>query len=465
MAVSFKHPSSDPKLAVPVSTRHFSGGGKTGDLNAASLTNIVRGLAMDHARQRVENAGVADVTDSSAGTAASDSVALVIPTAAFNAVSVNGAQNTDFITTMDEFLDAMTAFGDHLNNVRARLGLKRVPLLTRTFTAGTVPACDNAITAATGATTVGFSTGYTALVIIQNGYATLLRALNEVAAAIGEPILTENSGGTPDLSAYTIADFVNPTASATGSDSIDKTVADAFCAALRNNIATMCAKFNALMQSAPPTDLTNSAGGTASNTLAAVAVPPITVSGGAGTCAPVAGFDGEIPKWRNNLKEFSTALNVLLARYNLTTITDNAAGTADATVEAVLAALTGVDGGTLCVDGAKAAVVLATLKNALSTVAANVNALSGYFGAIPLTDNTGGTVSTTNTLAAMALTTPGNDGTANTMLDSTGTDPMDTQLAVIRNSFTSIAAKIKEFQGTDAGEGLFTKPLHVVAGL
>lgn len=194
------------------------------------------------------------------------------------------------------------------------------------------------------------------------------------------------------------------------------------------------------------TGLTDNSGGTPAASL--VANPaPVAFAGAASTSAPKAGFDTELGKIANNLADLTLRANLLLGQNDMATLTDSSGGTANTTLEALLVDLTAVDGssGTAALDEASARLRMASVNNALSSLAAAVNDLAVIYGVDPLVDLIGGTVGTT--IPAIAATAGGVGGTGPvTMLDVA----VDAWLVINRNNVASLAAKLNAMVGSAA---------------
>jgi len=451
--MTFMHPEDNPLLAEPIM---LVGRG-------LGVENALRGIAMDLARNRLENSGVQDFTDSSTGTAAADAAEIAIPAEAFDATSAGGATRTEFNSQMDTFESAMAVIGDHLNNVRARLGLKAISWASGTVTtAGTIPACTKTVNTTSGTTSLDYVEGVAAMAVARNSMATLVVAVNDIAAALGEPTLTENTLGTPDVSTFALAVVATAAAATTPGDSaVSKAAADTYLTALAANIATLAYKFNNMFHQTGLTDLTDNLSGTVSNTLAAMTLPVAFETVGT-DCAPKAGFDTAIGVIANNVADLATRANLLLTRYNLPVITDGGLGAADTTLATHLVDLTEVTGTTVCVEDATGIARCTAIRDAVASLGAKCNLLAPYFGAVALTDSTGGTVSSAIGVIATATAT-GVSGAAGANASLEGT-VVGAFLLAAKNAESSLAGKLAEFTGTDSGSGTFTKPLHVIAG-
>jgi hypothetical protein len=442
--------------AIKVKKDTFSGASKVYDAGSDGLAAAVRGLAIDHARIKVEVAQVADLTDNSTGTNGGAIVAMNVPTAAFDASAAGGVTASALNTSLDKLENAGAVLVRSLNNVRARLGLDIMSHASGTVAAAdTIPAQDLTGTGGTGNTTPTFASAVTALTQAQKNVYRLARAANEVLTAIGEePLAIAAMSGMP--SDYALAAIPTISASADGAASVSKTVVDAFLTAVANNLASIAYAWNSAMIQGGLSDLTDSSGGTPATGLAAMTMPT-PANGAATTSAPKAGFDTAMGIIEENLSEVATRMNVLRRRYGLAPYTDNTGATVDGTLSSQSVNLSAVDGstGTVAVDQVSALADLTLIKNAQSSLVQGINDLVGFFGLDPLTDALGGTTSTT--LANIPATGTGVGGATGTptLLDT----EVDAALAVIRDNNSTLAATLNSMTGT----GVPTKPLSVVA--
>ncbi len=425
------------------------------------LAAIIRGLAQDNARAKIEVAGVGDFTDNTTGTATGVAVtALVVPSALFDATSVDGAPATAFNTAIGVFENNGAVFADHLNNARVRIGLPLMTWASGTIaTAATLPVMTKSLSGTTGATAIDFVEGLARMNSARDNLATMARGLNEILEALGDTNITDNSGGTPDFADVALDTIADAAANADGSSSISDTVMDAFLLQLANGVATLADRFNDAMEQAGPSDLTNNAGGTTSDILAAMTAPPAFQSSGADSLTKTL-WEVELAKYRNNFADITARANLLLGKYSLTQLTDSSAGSANTTVEAVLATIADADPSTgpQGVERATHASTFALIMNNFASVTAKINLLVPFFGAVGMTDSSGGTAGAI--IVAMPDSGDAVDGTDETTNATVASTPSDVQLAIIRNAFTSLAAKLNEM----TGEGI-TKALKVTAAL
>lgn len=457
-------------LAARVKRGHFSGVGKVHDAAYDGLAEIIRGLAIDNARNKIESAGVTDATDSSTGTAVTADatrltagiVALAIPTAFFDAASAGGADVTETNTAIGVVHNALAALADHVNNLAGRLGLPVVTWATGSVaTAHTIPAITKTVATANGANAVGFTTGTAAMNVLRNNFATVLHALNRALTASGYAVFKDNSGGSPQTDDTPVMTTTSATTGGQGTPagaaSVSKAVMDAFLTGLANNVATTISYVNNVFGAVSTTDITDSSGGSASatRTLAAMTLPT-AVNGAATTSSPKTEFDTEIVKYEDAIAELAAKLNPLLERFDVPLLIDNTGAAVNGTIAALVAALTAVDGsgGTLGLNATDGIARLTTAASAMRSIAAKLNQILPAYGEWLITDSIGvGTVS--DTLANIAVSGAAGTGTADCLLDTA----VDAALVVLKNSAATLAAVINVI----VGAGTADRPLSVAA--
>jgi len=443
--------------AIKITDNYFSG------LANVQKSDVVQGLAQDHARIKLDSAGVTDLTDNSGGTNANAVALMTVPTAAFDAQTAGGSPASAFDTAAGKIENACAVFADHLNNARVRLGLVLMTWTTGTIaTAGTLASLTTSLTATSGATAIDFTTGVARMKSIRNNIGTLARGLNEVLKAVGDPRIADASGGTPDFSGLAMEAVANATAGTgtpAGATSISDAVMDAFLLAAAANIASLADWFNDAMFQTGLSDLTDNSAGVATDTIAAAAkITLVAYQDVATASVPKVQLDTELAKIDNNFADLSLRTNLLLARADLSELTDNSGGTANTTLEIIDDTLTAVDGtGSNSTPFAGTQAIVNAITNNISSLVAKINLLAPLYGVVIITDSAAGTVS--NTLAATAVTGAGVDnGAAATGLNNV---LFNAYMVAVQDALASMAGKLNEMTGT----GSPTKPLRVVAAL
>jgi len=444
--------------SVKIFDNHFSGHGKL--FGANGLANVVRGMAQDAARIKLDIAGVTDMTDNTTGTAAASVVALSLPPQ-FDATSVDGAPTAGFNTAANKLEDAFAAMADSMNDVRVRLGLKLLSWTTGSIaTRHTIPALDLTLTGDTGANAVDFATGRNRVSLLRDNVSLLTYALNEVATALGEPTTLGNIGGTVDRSGLVlkaVSDATGGTGSPAGTTSIADTVMDTFLTAIAANMATIAAEWSRIVGDPSTTDLTDNSGGVVSNTIADVSPTLVGYQDVATDSAPQVGLNAEMNKLDNNFADLTAQVNILLARYDIGLLTDSSGGSADATLEVIDDDLTEVDGtGSNSAPVAGTQAIFDAIAANIASLTAKVNLLVPFFGVEALTDNSGATAAET-IVATAAIGAGVDNGAAATGLEGAVVDGF---LSDVQNAQASLAGKLNEMTGS----GVPTKALHVVAG-
>jgi hypothetical protein len=195
--------------AILIKRHQFSGLGKVYSRDPDGLSAILRGIAIDNARLKVEVSGVKQFTDNSTGTAGFSIVALTIGLPASSAAS--GVQAA----------------------------------------ADTIAALDKTSTTATGASAASFASTAVALKAAKDNFARLVNGANAIFAAVGASKVSAQVLGPHALDLALIA-IPTVTSVAAGPSAVAKADADAFLTAYANNVATLAAKWNAAMNAGSP---------------------------------------------------------------------------------------------------------------------------------------------------------------------------------------------------------------------
>lgn len=239
--------------AIKVTQEYFSSSAKL--YGADGLGAVIRGLAIDHARIKVMAADIEDLTDNSGGSdaGATGLVDLDVPTAAFDATSANGADDAEFNTAIGKIENAMAVIAEAANTARAKLGLTAFTYAGTVAASNTIAALDTSVSAATGANAIDYTEGKAAMETAKKHLRKLVFGLDEVFVALGETKLT--SAVTGDYtSAWALTAIADAASSADGSEAVSKADADDFLADFADNIATIAAKWNAVMVQASDTE-------------------------------------------------------------------------------------------------------------------------------------------------------------------------------------------------------------------
>lgn len=465
--------------AIRIGKGHFSGLGKVATKDKDSLANMIRGIAIDLAKAKIQNSKITDFVDNTTGTVQSPPVFadLVIPTVKFDATSAGGASQANFNTATGAFESGAAVIADWLNRIRARIGLSAIKFGDGTITtAGTVPAQTLTVSSVSGTSALDFVDGVAKMTLVKNNMEVLALAANETLSALGNapigPItaIVQPVSGTFTKTAgnyltggaqWSMAAVAAASASASGASAIAKTVVDTFLGSLANNLATLISAFNtttvgALVFAA----LTDSSTGTATTYPYSVTAntTPVAAVGAATTSAPKAGFDTQLAVIANALASLCSRMNNIRGAVGLPLYLDSTGGTVSTTLAAMSSALSAVDGssGTVALDVVTATARMATIDNALSSLAVGINDLLSYNGLQPIAD-TGPLGVASTTLAIVAASGTGVGGvTAVTMLNTA----VNTWLGNNKNTVASFAAALNAIVGTDTS---VVPPLHVVA--
>lgn len=447
-------------VARKIEKLSFSGAGKVHDQGPDGLASVVRKMAQDMARTRINL--FTDMTDSSTGVAVFPAVLAVQAGKGVAAFTESGTASTPkagFDTAIGKIADAMAVMAEHMNRINASLGMDLIVDNTTgsVATQGTIPALDKS-TSAAAATLLDVVTGRLRLQTIKVNMARLFGAGNRIAVAIGDPKMTSSLGqgfdGTVVLDAIAASGTaVDGTSLSTTQNSVTNTELDS----IANNIATMAAFLEQIL-GAQLADLTGSLSGTPSDTdIEVQTVPSVAVDGAATTSSPKAGFDTELVLIENNLSDLTNRVNGLLKRNDFTAIlTDSTGVTPNAALEDIAVDLTAVDGssGTVAIDFVTGSARMLSVNDSMASITAKVNILAGVYGLQTLTDASSGTIG--STIANLAATATGVSGVASTILDTV----MDTWLAALLNNFETLQVKLNDMTSSDESTD---QPLQVVA--
>ncbi len=239
--------------AVKIKKHQFTGLSKVYSRDPDGLAAILRGMAIDNARLKVEVASVHDFTDNTTGAAGSAIVALPIgATGPIDATTAGGSSASALNTSLGKIANAGKVISNTINEASALLGLPASSAANGTQAAAdTIPAQDKTSTAANGATAADFPSTVTAMRVAAGNLNELIYGANAVLVALGANKLnTAGPFGTPGGLALVALPTVN--AVAAGPGAVAKADVDAFLTAYANNLATLAAAWNAAMNQGSP---------------------------------------------------------------------------------------------------------------------------------------------------------------------------------------------------------------------
>jgi hypothetical protein len=220
-------------------------------------TKAMRTLVQHLAKQTFANGSFQAITNSTGGTTTGSIVAVPTPKTA-GTTATDCALKTAFDTNLTAVNNAAHILIGVLNPMLTAVGAATLTNNTGgTGTAGTVPAISKTITAAAANTAVNYGDARSRLGQARNEQATIVRAVNSIAMAIGESSLSDNTGGNAATN-LTVAALTATSAAVAGNANAPgclKTEADAAFAALCDNYARVCAKITALDGIAAPTTM------------------------------------------------------------------------------------------------------------------------------------------------------------------------------------------------------------------
>jgi hypothetical protein len=236
-------------MTTKIRVGQFSGLGKLFSREPDGLSAILRGLAIDNARLKIEVAGVRDFTDNSGGTPTP--ILMTLPTTAIDATSAGGAQTTALSASLVKIQNAGKVITNTVNVVRSILGLSPLVSASGTqATADTIPAQDLASTAATGNAAASFASAVASFQQVAFNMQALVNGANEVIAAIdpaGAPMFRAYNERFPYVGHLTLAAIPAVISVAAGPGALAKADADAFLFASARDIAALAYAWNAVM--------------------------------------------------------------------------------------------------------------------------------------------------------------------------------------------------------------------------
>ena len=237
--------------AIKVPLNHFSGNGRVYTREPTGLAAILRGLAIDNARLKVEVSSVHDFTDDSTGTASSIA-ALPLPVTALDVTAAGGAQTVALAASLVKVQNAGEVMTNTINEASALLGLPaNVSASGAQVTADTIPALDLSGTASNGATAASFASTVASFQVAKDNFARLLSGANAVLVAIGAAPLSDTVLGNHAID-LTLAAIPAPVSVSAGPGGVALADTTAFLSAYANNVATLAAAWNAAMNQGTP---------------------------------------------------------------------------------------------------------------------------------------------------------------------------------------------------------------------
>lgn len=441
----------------------YTGAGNVHSQDAKGLSSVVRKLAQDLARTRVNLFG--DFTDSSGGTSVYPAVVAAQTgsgVAAFTETGTASAPKAGFDTAIGKVGDAMAVMAEHMNRINAALGIDIIVDSTAgdVATQGTIPALDLTLSAV-NSSILDVVTGRARLETIKVNMARLANFANRIAVAVGEEKLTVSLGDKGDGSS-TLDAITNSGSSVDGTalSGVADAVIDVELTAIGANIATIAAFMNRITGT-QLSDLTGSLAGTPDDTDLEVQTVPDPAQGAATTSSPKAAFDTELVLIEKNLADLANRANLLLQRNNLTgSILTNSTGVSpDAALEDIDPTLAAVDGstGTVAMDSTTGILRMTSVNDSMSSIATRINILCGVYGLQELTDAIGGTSG--DTIANLAATDTGTGHDSEPLQQLLDTE-VDAWLAALLNNLESMQVKFNDMTTADASTDI---PLQVVA--
>jgi hypothetical protein len=246
-----------PFPSIKVGLNHFTAASKVYSSQSDGLAAIVRNLAVDNARLKLQVAGVADFVNNSTGVVngtngANGLVDIVARPAIFNATSAGGFPVAAGNAALVKIRDAHRVMVNRINIARSNLGLPSLVTSEGTeVTAGTIAAMDRTSTAVAGTLAASYASYVASVAVVKANQRKLKRAYNEVITALDYTVLRSSMVG--DVGAdFTLAAIPVLVASATGNPSVSNTDGIALLVASSNNVATLAAHWNAAFAQGTP---------------------------------------------------------------------------------------------------------------------------------------------------------------------------------------------------------------------
>lgn len=437
---------------------------KTGDkygMNYARMHDAIVRLAQDNARLRLESSAFSDLTDSTGGSFVPGSAlaSVTVPNAYVRVSGSDLSPKAGFDTALGKIANVEASLADAFNRAIATLVGKKALSFSLGTVSTTLNSLDQTLSGVDGSGTnaVDAVTGRDRLVKAAKNQNTLVYHFNRIASAVGHKMLAYPYsegiyGGGEDTSTLAALSSTGTGVSgaAVATASLNDTLVDTFLTTLTANYARIAFAYNEIVGQTIA-DLTDSSGGTASETVAVLTAPAtytIVSTGGASK----ADLDAALVVVENNITDLTARLNVLRRRQGLSEITINTGGTPDTTLASQSVAVTGVDGtGSNCAPFAGTAAIFTAIRNNIATLVSATNEVTSQWGLVAITDNSGGTVGTS--VENVAATGAG--------VSSTGAISkveVDAALAVIRNANSSVAAKLAQITGA----GAVSRPMGVI---
>lgn len=374
-------------MTVKVTKTYFSGVSRVHDASEGGLADVVRKVMQDNARNRLQ-AAIADVTDNSGGTPNYSS-------------SVATLQAQNYSSTL-------------------------------------VPDYE------TAGTDMSPKAGFdTAIGKIANAQAVIAEHLNQLAAPLGLPLITNSTGGT--VAALRTVPALDLTLTAVSANGVNPDDARARLQTIAANTSKLAGMVNRIAVAVGETKVNlDSLGYTFPGTLTLDAITSTGAAVAGSTAAPSLAdsvVDAELGKIADNIATLVEYLNAM-AGAAPSDLTDNSGGTASVTSTLVANAAPDAADGAATTSSPKAGfdAELAKIENNLSDLTLRTNLLleRNNLASSKLTDNTGVTPNTTIEALSVDLTAvDGSSGTAAVDV-TTATARMGT----INNALASIAAKV-----------------------
>jgi hypothetical protein len=367
-------------LPVTAIDATVAGGANAADLNTSigKQSNALQVLT-NSANNALARLGLPVVSNAYGAQAAANTV----PAQDLAGTAASGASAADFQSTVNALTVVranFTVVAHAVNNVLAAIGENR---LSRSAYGpepqnSIVAAVPTVVASAAGPSSAALADVTAFLDGLADDIATLALAWNsEILGAPTVTAITDSTGGT--AAAALAVDATPAPATGAATTSAPKAGFDAQLVLLNNACASLAAKANVLLDEYELPALTNSTGGTVSNTLAAESVALVAVDGSSGVVAvDVVTAAARMATVENNLSSISARLAVLAPYFGVPGPgVDALGGTVSGTIAPVAATAAGVTGVNATMLNSAVNSWLTTNRNNVSTLAAILNTMIG----------------------------------------------------------------------------------------
>lgn len=200
---------------------------------------------------------IADLTDSSGGSATDTAAAVVIPPP-FTSAGIDSTPKAGFDTLLGVIGNNIADLAARTNEIGQRFDSTLLTDNSGGTADTTVEAQLAALTALdpTGNDGVEQATAIARIDVIRDNLSTLIARINQLAPEFGLVVITDNSGGTADTALWVLDDVVTATgagADGTADSTLEDSVTDVALLRFRETVASLAGKLNEMTDAATPT--------------------------------------------------------------------------------------------------------------------------------------------------------------------------------------------------------------------